>query len=158
MKPTLLPACAALLLATCAPTINISTPEPVVFDVNMKVEIETKDGSKDKTAVDTDTPDQRRRYRMAEVQKLKDNRIIGEGKDGLLYQREKPAEAAYAAYAATLVESENKDRLETYANTAANDSLKRPASYWAEEAAKRYRDGAWPGEWIQNPDGTWVQR
>jgi uncharacterized protein YdbL (DUF1318 family) len=158
MKSTLYPACAAaLLFASCTPTIKIATPDPVVFDVNMKVQIETKD-AKDKAAVDADTPDQRRRYRMAEVQKLKDNRIIGEGKDGLLYLREKPGEAEYAAYATALVESENKDRTEAYANSATSDSLKRPASYWAEEAAKRYRDGAWPGEWIQNPDGTWVQR
>jgi len=147
------------VFAACSPTIKIATPEPVTFDVNMKVEIETKDPAKDKNAeAETDSPEKRRRYRMAEVQKLKDNRIIGEGKDGLLYLREKPADAEYAAYATALVDAENKDRNEGFASKAASDSLKRPASYWAEDFAKKMRDGSWPGEWIQNPDGSWVQR
>ena len=70
------------LLIACAPSVRLSTPEPVKIDVNMKVEIVQKPSS-------ANTQNQSpvamsRRNRMAQIQTLKDNRVIGENQNGYL--------------------------------------------------------------------------
>jgi len=146
-----------LVLASCAPTVNLSTPEPVKIDVNMNVHVTTEEVKK---SVDGGkegySPRQERRARMAEVQTLKNSRIIGEGKDGLVALKEPPVDPAYQAYVAKVVKEENADRQMVMNDEA--ESKKLPASVVARDFARRNRDAAFPGEWVQQEDGAWIKR
>lgn len=153
----LLCALGPLALTSCAPTVKLSTPEPVKIDVNMNVHVTTEQVKK---TVDGDeagkSPRQAQRERMAEVQALKNNRVIGEANTGLLEIRESPADPAYLAYVRRVVDEENRDR-QTLVNTEA-EAKKMPASTVARDYARRKREAAFAGEWIQQDDGAWVKR
>lgn len=146
-----------LALVSCAPTVNLSTPEPVKIDVNMNVRVTTEEVKK---SVDGGkegySPRQERRARMAEVQTLKNSRIIGEGKDGLVVLKEPPVDPAYQAYVTKLVKEENADRQMVMNDEA--ETKKLPVSVVARDFARRNRDAAFPGEWVQQDDGTWIKR
>lgn len=154
----------ALWLAACAPTLNISTPEPVQIDVNMRADIFTHDGREQTaepaatatTNEPTLTAAQRRYNRRAEIQNLKNNRIIGEGRDALLYIRELPADEKFAAYTRQTVAAENADRREEFKIKA--EELNKPLDVFIRDVADTYRRAAYPGEWIQEDDGTWKKR
>jgi hypothetical protein len=75
-----------LVLAGCAPTVNVATPEPVKIDVNMKVDVNYKEDP-NKAKVDPlaqESLAQARRNRTGEVQTLKNDRVIGEARTGYL--------------------------------------------------------------------------
>ncbi len=148
-----------LALAACAPTVNIGTPEPVKIDVNMRADIYTHDGKEPAAATaaaDEPNPVQRRYNRRGEVQDLKNNRVVGEGNDGLLAVRETPADAAYAAYAQKTVAEENADRAAEFKAKA--EELKKPLDAYIRDFAAGAFKSAYPGEWVQKEDGTWVKR
>lgn len=151
-------ACAA---ASCTPTVRIDTPEPVQIDVNMKVDVTSRDaGDKSKNKESDDSAElsaaQRQRNRMTEVQNLKNDRVIGEGNDGLLEMRRQPTDPSYAAYARTIVDEENQDRLVLFKDEAEQSG--RPLEAIRKDYADARRQSAFPGEWIQEPDGDWKQR
>ncbi|NJL19495.1 MAG: DUF1318 domain-containing protein [Bdellovibrionaceae bacterium] len=147
----------AALLASCAPTIRLDTPEPVKIDVAMKVDVYSHEVKKDKQdGTAALNPAERRRNRMAEVQTLKNNRYVGEGNDGLLHVRELPTDPAYAAYAKEVLEAENADRNALF-TTKAEEAAK-PQSAIRSEFAAAARQSAFPGEWLQEDDGQWVKR
>jgi uncharacterized protein YdbL (DUF1318 family) len=141
------------LLSGCSPTVKVVTPEPVRIQVNMEVRVKTPKLEAPKTV---ETVAERRRMRMGEVQKLKNARIVGENRDGFLSIVQQPKDPAYAAYAQKIVEEENRDRLELYIANAKTQS--KALEVVEEEYAQRWRERAFPGEWIQLPDGTWRQK
>lgn len=150
-----------LALASCTPTVRLDTPEPVRIDVNMKVDVTSRDAKeKSGTADEKETADlspaQRQRNRMTEIQNLKNDRVVGERKDGLLELRRKPTDPTYASYASELMENENADRLQLF--KAAAEESGRPLEAVRKDYADARRQSAFPGEWIQEPDGSWKQR
>jgi uncharacterized protein YdbL (DUF1318 family) len=146
-----------LALAACAPTVNLSTPEPVKIDVNMNVHVTTEEVKKSVDGAEADhSPRQALRERMAEIQALKNNRIVGEANTGLLEIKDLPADPAYRSYTERLVQEENRDRQAVIAADA--EARKLPVSTVAREYARRKRESSFAGEWIQQEDGAWVKR
>ncbi|MEM1158835.1 MAG: DUF1318 domain-containing protein [Verrucomicrobiota bacterium] len=149
----------ALLLVSCAPTIRLDTPDPVKIDVAMQVDVYThQEKSSGMAGADKEnkTPRERRRNRMAEVQNLKNDRVIGEGNTGFLAVKNPPTDPVYADYAQKIVTLENEDRqLIFQAEASAED---KPADMVAKDFSKRARESSFPGEWIQQEDGTWIEK
>lgn len=146
-------------LSSCAPTIRLDTPEPVKIDVAMKVDVYTHQEESSGTASNDKnkkTPRERRRYRMAEVQNLKNDRVIGEGNDGFLVLKNPPADPVYADYAQKIVTQENEDRALLFNEEAVAED--KPVGVVAREFSKRAREASFPEEWIQQTDGSWVQK
>lgn len=147
----------ALLLAGCSPTIKIATPDPVKIDVNMKVDVYTKsDPKKQKADDDQMQAAIDRRNQMAEVQTLKNDRVIGETRDGYLSIRKLPEDPKYAEFAKKIVSEENDDRAVIYLASAQRDG--KPMEMVQRDYAQLWRDRSYPGEWIQKDDGTWIQK
>lgn len=146
-----------LFMAGCAPTIKVSTPDPVKIDVNMKVDVYTKsDPQKQKEDTNQMQAAVARRNRMAEVQSLKNDRVIGEDREGYLNIRQEPSDAKYAAYAKTIVDGENNDRAVIYLANA--QSQGKPMEMVQREYSKLWRERSYPGEWIQKDDGDWMKK
>ncbi|GAB4242258.1 MAG: hypothetical protein OHK005_05970 [Candidatus Methylacidiphilales bacterium] len=151
-------------LVACAPTVRLDTPEPVKIDVAMRVDVYSHESPKpaDPSGADaaqspaTSTPQQRQRLRMAEVQTLKNDLVIGEVANGLLAIVRPPEDPAYLTYAERIVGEENRDREAVFAQEAEDKG--RSVEEIAAEFAKRRREGAFPGEWIQTPQGEWTKR
>ncbi|MEM6884862.1 MAG: DUF1318 domain-containing protein [Verrucomicrobiota bacterium] len=149
----------AALLVSCAPTVRLDTPEPVKIDVAMKVDVYTHEEQSSGTAEaekQLKTPQERRRYRMQEVQELKNDRVVGEGNTGFLVVKNPPTDPVYADYAQKIVTQENDDRNLLFKQEAAAEE--KPVDVVAKEFSKRARESSFPDEWIQEDDGTWVQR
>lgn len=149
-------------LTSCAPTVRLTTPEPVKIDVNMKVEVTTKDDGTSVAAnqgtkpAEEASPRLRQRNRITEVQSLKNDRIVGEAKNGLLEIQKLPADPAYQEYSKKVVAAENTDRQQIYQIEA--DAQNKPESFIVKEYARRLRESAFPNEWVQQEDGKWIQR
>jgi uncharacterized protein YdbL (DUF1318 family) len=148
------------LLAGCAPTIpiQVSTPEPVKIDVRMQIDVVSKeDASKSKKATSEELEAAgARRSRMAEVQTLKNDRVIGETRQGYLAIKNPPKDVGYAAYTQRVIDAENLDRSKQY--DLASRQQGKPFPFIEKEAAERWRNNAFPGEWLQKDDGTWGQK
>lgn len=148
---------ATLLAAGCSPTIKVSTPDPVKIDVNMRVDVYSKsDPKKQKDEATQMQAAIARRARMAEVQSLKNDRVIGEDREGYLDVRKVPDDKKYAEYQQKIVSSENNDRAVIYLATAQKDGT--PMEMVQRDYAKLWRERSFPGEWIQKDDGTWIQK
>ncbi|MEM6823099.1 MAG: DUF1318 domain-containing protein [Verrucomicrobiota bacterium] len=150
---------AVLMMVGCAPTVRLDTPEPVKIDVNMKVDIYThqqessgKVGKKE----DEKSPQEKRRGRMPEVQKLKNDRVIGEGIDGYLKIKNVPTDPVYADYAQRIISQENNDRRKIFIEDGGSDD--KPVEVIAREFAKRAREASFPGEWVQTDSGEWKEK
>lgn len=146
---TLLP-----LLAACNPTVHVATSEPLKVDVSMRVDIyqhATSDAPAGGPEAEAQT---RRRTRMAEVQTLKNARVVGEDRHGLLAVVQAPA-GEYGDYVRRTIEAENADRLALMKQLAAERRL--PLAQIETEQATLWRERAFPGEWVeaQDADGTW---
>lgn len=105
--------------------------------------------------------------RLARLKQLKDQGLVGEGKDGKVLLRAKPPQVGDAE--ATLVQEENKDReviMNGMAKAIVKLSRQEPTSsniakartQATEQFVSLRRDEAQPGWWIQIPDGTWKQK
>jgi uncharacterized protein YdbL (DUF1318 family) len=145
---TLLP-----ILAACNPTVRVATPEPLKVDVDMRVDIyQHATGDAPANGPDSEAQD-RRRARMAEIQNMKNARIAGENRRGLLSLVQAPA-GEYGDYVRRTVEAENADRLALMKQLAAERRV--PLAQVETEQAELWRDRAFPGEWIETQvDGTW---
>ncbi len=93
---------------------------------------------------------------MGEVQALKNDRVIGETRNGYLQIVTEPKEAGYLSYVHRIVEAENRARYLLYAS----ESKKLGESLSGVETlyGKRWRDDAFPGELVQKPDGSWREK
>jgi len=155
---------AAILCAGCkAPTVNLSTPDPIVVDINMRVDIYERGGgssaAKPSPSADVPAADARRRSRMGDVQTFKNSRLVGEGRDGLLVVLSRP-EGSYGAYVERIVAEENADRLLVMRQLAAERKLSL-ADVQAQQG-ELWRNRSFSGEWIEvqqdNNTWRWVQK
>ncbi len=156
------------LLCGCTPTVHVSVPKPVVIDVNMKVDVTTRDEGTTTTskaapqpAANGNGPAETHTQLMGEVQGLKNSSLIGEGKDGYLAIRTTPTGKLptgedYGAYVNRIVSQENEARKAINMQTASKEGV--PLSTVETESAERWRNAAFAGEWVQMPDGTWQQK
>jgi uncharacterized protein YdbL (DUF1318 family) len=153
------------LLAGCkAPTVNLTTPDPIKVDINMRVDVYERGGGSappKPPAPSADLPavDARRRARMGDVQNFKNSRLVGENRQGLLVVRDQP-EGAYGRYIEKMVAEENADRMVVMRQLAAerNMSLEDIQA----QQGELWRNRSFSGEWIEvaaGPDAwTWSQK
>lgn len=161
MKPRIL-VVAVLAAAGCkAPTVSLSTPEPIVVDINMRVDIYDRGGgssgapgAKPKISGDVPAADARRRARMGDIQTFKNSRLVGESRQGLLVMRDQPA-GPYGQYVAKVVAEENADRLVLMRQLAAERNMS--LEDVQKQQGELWRNRSFSGEWIEVPqdNNTW---
>jgi uncharacterized protein YdbL (DUF1318 family) len=161
-------ASAALLAAGCkGPTVSLTTPDPIVVDINMRVDIYERGGgsaagtgaAKPKPSGDVPAADARRRARMGDIQSFKNSRLVGENRQGLLVVRDQPG-GSYGQYVAKVMAEENADRmvlmrqLAAERNMSLDDVQKQQGELW--------RNRSFSGEWIEvsqdNNTWRWAQK
>jgi uncharacterized protein len=152
----LMPGVGLVLLSSCAPTVNLATPQPMKFDVGVRLDIYQKSAPKPKNEETALQIAYNRRTRSGEIQQLKNDRVVGEDRDGYLDLRRKPADAGYLAYATGVINSENADRTVLYLANAQTES--KPLELVEGDYATLWYSRAFPGEWVQKVDGTWIQK
>jgi uncharacterized protein len=158
----LIPGISVLLLSSCVPTVNLATPQPMKFDVGVRLDIYQKTPPKPKSEESALQIADNRRARSGEIQQLKNDRVIGEDRDGYLDIRRNPTDPKYLAYAQGVVSAENADRTVLYLANAQAES--KPLELVEGDYAKLWYDRAFPGdrpnsgEWVQKVDGTWIQK
>lgn len=151
------------LLAGCGGfPVLVKTPDPLQVDVAIRVDIHQRrveaDGEVAATAPASDAGtadvEVRRRERMGQIQSLKNSRLVGESRTGLLKIIRLPP-GAYAREVERAVAAENADRTELMRNEAARRRV--PLATVEAEQAAQWRERAFPGEWIeeQQADQTW---
>lgn len=160
------------LVAGCSggPTINIATKQPLKVDplkvdLNMRVDVyQHADNTVQKKAANTqpaagEDVQTRLRNRMGEIQVLKNNRLVGESRRGLLEIRTQPP-GEFGDYVQRTVEAENNDRLAMMQEIAQKKNL--GLEEVQRQQAELIRNKAFNGEWIEvpQPDGTfaWKQK
>jgi uncharacterized protein YdbL (DUF1318 family) len=158
-RQTLKVLAACALLAGCkAPTVNLATSDPIKVDINMRLDVYQYSTTATKKQAPTQaagqTPESRRRNRMADIQQFKNERLVGEGHDGLLVIRSKP-EGDYGDYVRVAVEEENTDRMELMKSLAERQKTSLPEIQTKQ--AELWRNRSFKGEWIETPeaDGSW---
>lgn len=159
MKWRLVVGFASLAAGGCqGPTVSLSTPEPIVVDINMRVDVYERGGGSPaaKPAPGTDLPaaDARRRSRMGDVQTFKNSRLVGEGRDGLLYVLSRP-EGSYGAYVEKTVAEENADRVVVMRQLAVERRMS--LAEVQTQQGELWRNRSFSGEWIEVPqdNNTW---
>jgi uncharacterized protein YdbL (DUF1318 family) len=144
-------------LGGCSPTINLATPDPVKVDIGVRLDVYQKTSpTKAKDEQSNLAVAANRRLRSGEIQQLKNDRVLGEDRDGYLDLRRQPENAAYLAYAKKVADAENGDRSFLYLANAQAQS--KPLEIIEADYAKLWLDRAFPGEWVQKEDGTWIQK
>jgi hypothetical protein len=144
------------------PDVNLATPEPIEVNLNMRLDVYqyTGDEPKDKEAQKTVAEaNERKRNRMAEVQTLKDNRLVGENHLGLLQVKELPA-GKWGEYVKKTVDEENEDRNTLMRNEA--ETQQKTLTEVQTEQWKLRLEKAYKGEFIEAPNETgsgykWIQ-
>jgi uncharacterized protein YdbL (DUF1318 family) len=141
----------------CVPTVNLATPQPVKVDIGVRLDIYQKTpptkANEEQSSLQIAAD---RRLRSGEIQQLKNDRVIGEDRDGYLDIKKAPTDPKYLAYAKSVVTTENADRSVLYLASAQSQS--KPLELIEGEYAQLWRDRAFPGEWVQKEDGTWTQK
>ncbi len=145
-----------LALPGCAPTVNLATPQPMKFDLGVRLDVYQKTPPKPKNEESALQIAYNRRLRSGEIQQLKNDRVVGEDRDGYLDLRRTPDDPKYLAYAKDVINSENADRTVLYLANAQNQS--RPLEMVESDYAKLWYDRAFPGEWVEKEDGSWIQK
>jgi hypothetical protein len=154
----------SLVCAGCQlPAVSLSTPEPIVVDINMRVDVYERGGgssaAKPSPAADLPAADMRRRSRMGDIQTFKNSRLVGEGRDGLLYVLSRP-EGSYGAYVEKTTGEENLDRMVVMRQLAGERRL--PLPEVQSQQGELWRNRSFSGEWIEAPQDNntwrWVQK
>jgi uncharacterized protein YdbL (DUF1318 family) len=143
--------------------VNLSTPDPIVVDINMRVDIYERGGgsaaAKSSPSADLPAADARRRSRMGDIQTFKNSRLIGESRDGLLVVLSKP-EGSYGAYVDKIVAEENGDRLVVMRQLASERKMS--LGDMQTQQGELWRNRSFSGEWIEeqqdNNAWRWVQK
>lgn len=156
-------AAALAVLAGCtAPTVNLSTAEPIKVDISMRLDVysHNKEAAVKGAGVSpTSDAETRRRNRMADIQNFKNSRLIGEGRDGLISIRvDTPGDDG--EYVRKTVAAENEDRMAIM--KAASEKGRKSLLAVQSEQAVLWQKRSFEGELIEvaNPDGTfaWVPK
>jgi hypothetical protein len=144
-------------LGGCAPTINLATPEPLKADISVRLDVYQKTSpTKAKDEQSSLEIAANRRLSSGQIQQLKNDGVVGEDRDGYLDLRRNPDDPKYLAYAQGVVNAENADRSFLYlANAQAQN---RPLEMIEREYAQLWSDRAFPGEWVQKDNGTWIRK
>jgi hypothetical protein len=157
---------AALLLGGCLKPfeVNVNTPEPIKVDLSMDVNV-YQHGAAEKKKEEAPVADFRSamdgtRNRMAEIQELKNSRLVGENRSGLLTVKTRPA-GQYGDYVDETVSAENRDRdilMRHEAEEKGTELSKVREEHWRHRQRKSF-----PGEWIEVADenGTtyrWIKK
>lgn len=105
---------AAASLTSCSNfKVDVNSPEPIKVDVSMRLDVYQykgdEPGKPDAALVSYEEAVERQRNRMAEIQRLKDNRFVAEDHRGMLHLRQKPA-GDWGEYVERTVNAENEDR------------------------------------------------
>lgn len=162
----LLPMLLALALSSCLDpfNVNVTTEEPVKVDLSMDVHVYQHAAATTEKAA-TEQADYRaamdtRRNRMAEIQELKNSRIIGENHLGKISIRNKPA-GEYGDYITKTVDDENRDREALIKHEAAEKDIS--ITKVQQEQWRHWQRKSFPGEWIEvdDEDGSgmhWEQK
>lgn len=143
--------------------IDVGTTEPVKVDISMKVDVyqHADPGATKKVVVQPPPADvaKSRRSRMAEIQILKNSRIVGENHAGYLEVRNSPP-GEYGDYVRSTVDAENADRARLIEKLAKEKGL--PVVDVEKQQAELFRKDAFVGEWIEVPDAegkfAWKQK
>ena len=146
---------AGTVISGCA-NVNLSTSEPLQVDVKMKVDVDSKGALTGKAENSPLSAAEERRNLSHPVQALKNDRKVGEGRDGFLVLRETPSEPGYADFAQQTVTRENDARRKLFLEKAALEG--KTEKEYAREFAERAREASYPGEWVQMENGTWKKK
>jgi uncharacterized protein YdbL (DUF1318 family) len=147
----------ACLLVGCAPTINLATPDPIKVDVAVRLDVYQKTApTKAKEEQSSLEIAANRRERSGQIQQLKNDGVVGEDRDGYLAIRKAPKDSKYLDYAGGVVKAENADRSFLYLSNA--QAQNKPLEMIEREYAQLWSDRAFPGEWVQKENGTWIQK
>lgn len=158
MKTYCTAAAMAMLAGCTAPTVNLSTAEPIKVDISMRLDVYSHNKEvavKGAGVSPTSDAETRRRNRMADIQNFKNSRLIGEGRDGLVAIRvDTPGDDG--DYVRKTVAAENDDRMAIM--KAASEKGKKSLSTVQGEQAVLWQQRSFEGELIEvaNPDGTFV--
>lgn len=137
--------------------MNLATPNPVKVDIGVRLDVYQKTPpTKSESEQSSLTVAANRRLRSGEIQQLKNARIIGEDRDGYLAMRKPPTDPKYLAYAQGIITAENADRSFLYLANAQAQS--KPLEIIEGEYAALWADRAFPGEWVQKENGTWIRK
>lgn len=147
----------SLCLGSCAPTINIATPQPLKADIAVRLDVYEKTSpAKVKDQQSSLEIAANRRLRSGEIQQLKNDGVVGEDRDGYLDIIRKPSDPKYLQYAQSVVNAENADRSFLYlANAQAQN---KPLELVERDYAQLWSDRAFPGEWVQKENGKWIRK
>ncbi|WP_265595316.1 DUF1318 domain-containing protein [Verrucomicrobium sp. BvORR106] len=155
---------APVMITSCSNfKVDVNSPEPIKVDVSMRLDVYQykgdEPGKPDAAQVSYEEAVERQRNRMAEIQRLKDNRFVAEDHRGLLHLRQKPA-GDWGEYVERTVNAENEDRT-LLMRKVAKDSNK-PLHEVQAEQWKLRTDKAYQGEWIEVPGDKpnsfkWIQ-
>lgn len=163
-------AVAMALMGCTLPQLPIATPEPLSVNINVKMDVyqhaaegagtstpKVADAATDAEVVTAEirqAAEKGMRNRMEQIQTLKNNRLVGESRDGLLEVREVPP-GEYGEYTVKTVEEENADR-EKVMRALALEEKKALTALKREQGAYR-RQQSFKGEWVEEEetDGTW---
>lgn len=128
-----------LVLSSCAPTVQLNTPEPLKVDINMQVDVYQRQAT-NIPALSTLTEEEakalrRRDERSGEIWAMKNDGVATENENG--YLEAHPLSGWDSAYVDGLIAEENKDRYLLYAKEAQKNT--RPLAIVEKEAGKRLR-------------------
>ncbi|CAN5742463.1 hypothetical protein BH09VER1_BH09VER1_10830 [soil metagenome] len=103
------------------------------------------------------SPETRRHNRQADIQKFKNDRMVGEGHDGLLFIVKENLPKDDSAHAIrTAVNAENQDRMDMMKKEADEQKVSLPTIQ--AQQGELWRNRSFKGEWIEvEKDGTWVK-
>lgn len=153
----------AMSMSGCKPfAVSVGTDQPLKVDIKMKMDVyqhDLRDSAKKTEARTAESPEGARRSRMGEIQALKNSRIVGENRAGLLDIRNQPA-GEYGDYVLKTVEVENADRRKLMEKLAREKGL--ALGEVERSQAALFRQSAFPGEWFEEADGgggfVWKQK
>jgi uncharacterized protein YdbL (DUF1318 family) len=141
----------------CSPTINLATPEPVKVDVAVRLDVYQKTApAKLKEEQSNLEIASNRRLRSGQIQQLKNDRVIGEDRDGYLAIKNPPKDPKYLSYAQSVVSAEKG--VGSFLYLANAQTQNKPLEEVERDYAKLWNDRAFPGEWVQKDNGTWNQK
>lgn len=140
-------------LENAAKNITLNTPDPIKVDMKITLDVYQHDGQESKKEAnesDDIAEVSRRKYnRQAEIQELKNSRLVAETHQGLLLLREQPA-GTYGGYVKETVDRENSDRKALMIEDARKRKIE------LHDIEKERFDAnvknSHPGEWIEVPD------
>lgn len=167
--PAALLCLACIVLGACAlPPVKLETAEPLKVDISMRLDIYQHGGEGAEAEPETAAADQeatepdvetRRRNRMSEIQTLKNSRLVGENRLGLLEILSQPP-GSYGEYVRETVAAENRDRSLLMQRMAQQEGI--PIEDVRQRQATLFRNSSFQGEWIEVRDGEqsyrWKQK